>query len=450
MDNFLREFRDKVEQVGIPDAQPSDWESFKDFREGKGVRKNPVLSKKIPKKLIAGIAAAMMIGISLWAYFTSPHISGRKDIAVEATENKGSTTTTGQKMSGSGSSEEAKSAEDLFDMGQMEPGSVEINETKTLAESVSDPMFQRDIHKESGRKVIGREGNTPAKTEKRSDVEVAKPDWKTEQDLQIELASGWKNSGALPEVQDIKQSMENQPEWVENGSYGKVWIDRLPGSGLSLFHHRQNIALSNAFSVLANSSAASVQPRIRAGGSVHFIVPIEDRIGATFHSGYRIFADYAISGRFRVGFNWSKSAYTRTIPDKKLYPSLEEINPRSTDEQLEELTVDASLTKAGVFVSYDLLRFGGLKNNIGLGIQRDLSAKFEFKMQVRDKMGAQHIQHQKKNIIPRSRYFISPQYQVSYTIGDQVNLFADAQYDISLAPGRERYLSFDVGAAYIF
>jgi len=258
------------------------------------------------------------------------------------------------------------------------------------------------------------------------------------------------SSGFLTKNPDNGQFTENQSVITEPISYSGLQIEELQRKNYSIQHFQESYELKESFAILNVESYTPGKRHFQIGGAVHFIVPVEDRIGASFHTGKRVFGSYQITDRLSIGINWSQSAYTRTIPDKKMYPSLDEINPRSTEDQLEELTVDASFNKAGLYIHYDILRFNKLTNKIGFGIQRDISAKFDFKMHVRDPMGAPKIQHQNKNIIPKSRYFISPQYQLSYAVVDHVNVFANAQYDISLSPIREKYLSVDVGAAYVF
>ncbi len=453
MDNFLRDFKEKVNRAKKPEVQPSDWELFKAYRSGESVKQKPVIPKRIPKRIIGGVAATLLIGISLFAYFTFPDKTGENDLTIE-----------GKNMQNRNTQYELYGSDENQGSEALVLENNEVNK-KELSLNTHTKNNEKIGHVENSKRSSNKVGlqsnqknanisilnvyNTPHSDLTNTDL-AQKENFLENQQKALE-ETDFVNSGL-----SIKNPGNNQFTGYENdgitelSDFSRLEIEELQRKNYSIEQNQESFDLNGSFALNQVESETLVKNHFQIGGAIHFIVPVEDRIGATFHSGKRIFGSYQINDKLSFGINWSQSAYTRTIPDKKMYPSLDEINPRSTEDQLEELTVNASFNKAGLYIHYDILRLGKLINKIGFGIQRDISSKFDFKMHVRDPLGAPKIQHQNKNIIPKSRYFITPQYQLSYAIADHVNMYADAQYDISLAPGRERYLSFDVGAAFVF
>jgi hypothetical protein len=133
--------------------------------------------------------------------------------------------------------------------------------------------------------------------------------------------------------------------------------------------------------------------------------------------------------------------------EKEKYPALDAIKPREVGEKIEDLTINTSIINTGFDINYDFLSLGRLKSSFGLGIQTDISNDFAVRMRVRDQQGKQNFQNQKHKIVRQNRYYLSPNYNLEYSVGNNLSLFGRVQYDISLSEYREKYLNIGIGTA---
>lgn len=449
MDNFLHSFKNKINQAEEPDAHQRDWESFKAFRQAAKSKRQFSILNGLNKKRIGAIAAIFFLGISLFAYFALPKKQSKPEISMNQAEHR--------KL------EELKLADK-----KIEATIPDHSNWKTLTDN-GVKVIDNTNNVTTGNSGHTSTTKTPLAQAKKM---LANLDQKPTGLSKVSGQSqGYFFSGNLQKNEELTNDKYTDEAIISGPNEGKIveWANadngNLSDQNISLTYtqiqklNTRQIAvinLQNTFTLpiympdVSTEKPGLPRQRFQISGAARFNYAIKDRIDASFYLGKHLAASYYMTDKLSFGINWTNSKYTLTIPNKDQYPVLEDINPRSVSDTLEELTVNASMTKLGLELNYELLNYTKIKSGLGLGISRDISTKHDFRMKVRDRNGKPELQHQNKNIIAKSRVFISPALHVAYNAYDNFWVYGKAQYDISLSKYQEKYLAFDLGLAYVF
>jgi len=449
MDNFLHSFKNKVNQAEEHDALHHDWENFKAFRKAAGAKKQASGQNDLNKKRITAVAAIFILGISLFAYFVLPKNQTKPEIAINKTENK--------EQEGLINTEH----EILTDVSDHSDGeNFTASQDKMMEKTSISPDW--DLRQQSATKTPLSQPKETAANFDRKTGDLSAISGQTQSLLLSESIQKKEEFAVTKDPQGTDISGLNHGKRVElaNTDFGNlpgeniVLADipmlKLNNRSFSIKNPVNAFVLPASFLVFSSEKSRPVRTGFQISGAARFTYAIKDRIDATFYQGKHLAASYYLTDKLSLGINWTNSRYSLTIPDKELYPVLEDINPRSVSDTLEELTVNASLTKLGLELNYELLNYTKVKSSLGIGVSRDISTKHDFRMKVRDRYGKPEFQHQNKNIIAKSRVFVSPSVRVAYNAYDRLWVYGKAQYDISLSKYQEKYLGFDLGLAYVF
>lgn len=451
MDKFLNDFKNRVNKAREPDFNPSDWESFKAHKNAARPLNKPNTNSYWSKLRSAITIAASLLLISLYAYsiyqaqITKSNESQRvTEIAVKGRD----TYLTKEKSN----ENEIKESEPSGGTEAFQTGKTDTNFEVTDQELMAIQKISKEEKSSDISTIIAEKENDQELVSESKFVSEAP---KSKPGSQVHLYNDQKDKQEihhdkiieLSTIDDLNDNAKKSDEsFIKVADQSLSFISLKPAL---IQYNSEMLTIPHDIDLPSKNLQTPGFKRFHITGAAVFTKAFKDRIGASDIYGSRFAGSYYLTERLRFGINFSNSRYSRTMQskDKAKYPALDDIKPRNVDEQIEELTVNASIIKTGLDLNYDFLSFGSLKNSFGLGFQTDISNHFSVRMRVRDRQGQQMFQNQKHKIIRLNRYYLSPSYNVEFALWKNISVFGRIQYDISVSEYRERYLNIDIGTS---
>jgi hypothetical protein len=433
MDKFIQKFKEKVIRAKQPEMNQGDWESFLAFKK-LNTFNIPVKTSFLAKYKIALIGAASVAGISLFAYFalTKPYSNPE-------------TTTNEQKVP----EIKIEKPHEINDNQLIENDSI-----LALGKNVVPELKTQNNElttKENASGLSSQLNNAGNRTNKNTEV-----NYDFNKDIAVDNS---KLINKIINTQKENLSEYNSTELVTNLSDDKSVLSSNAENSLSgylpskslFFPRNYNILFDTTYiKIIIQKEKKSPDPKFRLSGSFVYVRGLKDRMNISDFFAQKISGNCYITKRMRAGLDYTSANLRSSIYKKENYPFLNDIKPHHPDEMLDDLTINASLKKIGVVIKYDIIQKNRFISAIGLGIQREVATRYDFRLKVRDKNGKPYFQDMNKVEIADRRYFLSPGISAEYRIFNSFNIYSSVQFDISLSEYKEQYLSLDAGITYCF
>ncbi|MEZ4908183.1 MAG: hypothetical protein R2771_11230 [Saprospiraceae bacterium] len=457
MDNFLREFKDKIESVPGPVMTQDKWNKFTKYREFYNV--TPIKPIAIVGKTILSITSAAAISLSfIFSDQIIPSFSyeseNQNNIFVNTNKNENNQLTP-----------------------NINQEQIETKESNLSNDSKSDTY---DITSQQLEKQNSIAGNTKISINQKihtDNIEVAK--------INADNFSNSKNVTSIPVNQEntkIQSTELNKNEFSNSEITNNETLEKNSVTDKTVLASTDNPDFTNKITdnninqeefiatlntipfntkSITNSNPTILDNppviaptyiikqencrSIKIWADYDNITGINDRLDMNSLTGSSFGLTYMINNKFGISANIGTSKYSGKINSYENYPFLNELQPHHPEDIIKSISMNAVMKKIGIGVSYDIISYKNLKLTSTLSIEDENYTNFDFDIEIYNFPNKIYTDKKSIDIIDKNRIFISPEVRAELAIYKGIGVYIGSKYNYSLSQQNEQYLNINGG-----